>query len=104
MYFLPEDEVKKSTVSSRLEDNVKLMRVIYLPKNSRENEVLGQFGDELILFSINWTTMKISCCTIDHNGIVRQYDGAQLPDLIPIGYRVKSVETLPLIFICYRSN
>ena len=72
MYFLPEDEVKKSTVSSRLEDNVKLMRVIYLPKNSRENEVLGQFGDELILFSINWTTMKISCCTIDHNEIVRQ--------------------------------
>ena len=43
MYLLPEDEVKNFIVF-----NVKLIRVIDLPYNPRENEVLRHIGEELI--------------------------------------------------------
>lgn len=101
MYLLPEDEVKDFTVSSKLENNIKLMRVVDLPNTPQQYERLVKYGGELILHSINWDTWKISGRKFDHNGVVCCYEGANIPDSAPMSCGAKAIEALPLVLVSH---
>ena len=74
MYFLPEDDVNRCTVSSKLENNIKLMRKIELHNTPRECDRFVKYGQYGILFSRDGHSNKISCHKFDHYGITDQYD------------------------------
>ena len=99
MYFLPEDEVKRCTVSPKLENNIKLMRKIELPEIPRQGERFVKYGRDVILFSKDRHSRKISCRKFDHYGIIDKYEGAQLTDSAAIHRTIEVVEALPVVII-----
>ena len=115
MYFLPEDEVNRCTVSSKLENNIKLMRKIELHNTPRECDRFVKYGQYGILFSRDGYPNKISCHKFDHYGIIDQYDSVlydsvqwididhydsvQWLDSVAIDYNIEVIEALPVVLI-----
>ena len=99
MYFLPEDEVNRCTESSKLENNIKLMRKIEIPERPGQGERFVKYGRDVILFSKDPHLSKISCRKFNHCGIIDQYEGAQLTDPATIDCYIEVIEALPLVVI-----
>lgn len=99
MYFLPEEEIKACSISYRLERNLKLMRVIYLPKKPQHYEYVTKYGSELILYSINWDTLEITGHKFDHKGIVLKYNCGKISNPSPIAWSAVAVESLPIVAV-----
>ena len=104
MYFLPEYEVNRCKVSTKLENNIKLMRKIELPKTPGRGERFVNYGRDVILFSKDRHSNKVSCRKFDHYGIIDQYEGAQLTVSQPRNCNIEVVETLPVVIIGHGLN
>lgn len=73
MYYLPENEIKASSVYSKLEKNLKPMREVYLYQEPWQCEHVTSYGRDLILYSIDRDSLEISCRKFDDKGVVRKY-------------------------------
>ena len=107
MYFLPENEIKACSVSSRLEKNLKPMREIYLYQEPWQCEHVTNYGSELILYSIDRGSLEISCLKFDHKGVVCKYNCGKIPDTSPLVYLLQrdwstiAVGSVPVVAFFY---
>ena len=101
---IPLVEVNRCTVSPKLENNIKLMRKVELPKTPEQVERFVKYCCDVILFSKDHHSNKISCRRFDHYGIIDKYEGAQLTDSPTIHCTTEVVEALPVVIIGHRFN
>ena len=107
MYYLPENEIKASSVYSKLEKNLKPMREVYLYQEPWQCEHVTSYGCDLILYSIDRDSLEISCRKFDDKGVVRKYKCGKIPDTSPLIYLIQrdwspiAVESLPVVAFYY---
>ena len=101
MYFLPEEEIEGCTLSSKLENNFKSMRVFDLSNQPFQHDHFIKYGSEILLHSIDRNKFEISGCKFSHNGIVYSYNSANIPQLTTIGCIANTLplEALPLLVV-----
>lgn len=69
MYFLSEEELQSTVVSSRHEDNLKLMRQVDLSHERVNENHFIKSSAELVLCLTLWKYRVILSCNFDYNGV-----------------------------------
>lgn len=69
MYFLSEEELQSSVVSSRHEDNIKLMRQVDLSHERVNENHFIKSSTELVLCLTLWKYRVILSFNFDYNGV-----------------------------------
>ena len=93
---MSEDEIKSCLVSSRIEKNFKLIRVIDKPDAQYKFDYAGKFGSEWIYYRIDRTALIVSGRKCDCEGNFLRYRCGKMRNPSPILWYNTCIESIPV--------